>query len=323
MRPKPLLQLLRSVETQALYPDEIIIVDGSRNDATKEMLTKNSFKNLSYYKVDDADRGLTKQRNFGIAKTSDTNDVICFLDDDIILTKTYFKELIGTYEKHPDALGVGGYITNEIAWTKITETTKPNNKSFVYDGWFRGESLRYRLRKKLGLLDATKPCIMPTFAHGRAVGFLPPSGNIYPVEVFMGGVSSFKKEVFDKINFSTYFIGYGLYEDTDFTLRVSKLGQLYVNTAAQLEHHHDASGRPNQFHYGKMVVKNGWYVWHVKYDRPSLKARIKWNATVLFLAFLRFTNIFTQQKKKEAFTESAGRIYAWFGLWFRKPQIEK
>ena len=37
MRPKPLQTLLQSVNTQTLYPDEILIVDGSRNEETKEM----------------------------------------------------------------------------------------------------------------------------------------------------------------------------------------------------------------------------------------------------------------------------------------------
>ena len=113
----------------------------------------------------------------------------------------------------------------------------------------------------------------------------------------MGGVSSYKKEVFKKIVFSTYFEGYGLYEDADFSLRIAKLGALYVNTSAQLSHHHDASGRPNKFKYGKMVVRNGWYVWRVKYPNPSLKAKFKWNAIVLLLAFIRFSNIFTNNKE--------------------------
>jgi len=323
MRPKPLLTLLQSVAEQTLYPDEILIIDGSTNDETKEVLNQNSFKNLIYHKVSATERGLTKQRNFGIRNVSETMEIVCFLDDDTILSKTYFENLLKTYQSYPNALGVGGYITNEISWTKISETNSPTSTSFIYDGWFRHESQRFRLRKKISLLDDTKPCMMPTFAHGRAVGFLPPSGNTYAVEVFMGGVSSFKKEIFKTLNFSTYFDGYGLYEDTDFTLRVSKIGQLYVNTSAQLEHHHNASGRPNQYKYGKMVVKNGWYVWRVKYSKPALKARIKWNVTTLFLTFLRFTNIFTQSKKKEAFTESAGRIVAWFTLWFQKPRIER
>ncbi len=323
MRPKPLLTLLQSVEKQVLYPDEILIVDGSRNDETKEMLSQNSFENLIYHKVDDSERGLTKQRNFGIRNVAETSEIVCFLDDDTILENSYFEHLIGTYNTYPKALGVGGYITNEVNWTKVSEEQKPTSKSFVYDGWFRSETLRFRLRKKLGLLDDTKPCYLPTFAHGRSVSFLPPTNKIYPVELFMGGVSSFKKDVLDKIKFSTYFEGYGLYEDADFTLRVSKLGSLYVNTAARLEHHHDASGRPNQYRYGRMVVKNGWYVWRIRHENPTFKARFKWNATVLFLTFLRFANVVTQPKKKEAFTEALGRIHAWFLLWFQKPKIQR
>lgn len=317
MRPKPLQNLLESVNAQVLYPDEILIIDGSHDDATKTMLDANPFENLTYCKVPSEHRGLTKQRNYGIARVGEQINIICFLDDDIVLTENYFKELIGTYTIHPDTLGVGGYITNEVSWEKGT----PNSSNrFEYDGWHRAEPSRFRLRKKLGLVDDTKPCFLPEFSHGRSVGFLPPSGKIYPAELFMGGVSSFKKEIFNTISFSTYFEGYGLYEDADFTLRLSKKGKLYVNTAAQLMHYHDASGRPNQFNYGKMVVKNGWYVWRVKYPKPSFKARYQWNATVLFLTFIRFTNIITQKEKMKAFTEACGRLTAWFSLWFSKPK---
>jgi hypothetical protein len=55
-----------------------------------------------------------------------------------------------------------------------------------------------------------------------------------------------------------------LYEDADFCFEGIKNGKLYLNTAAQLHHYHDVQGRPNQYQYGKMVVRNGWYVWRVK-----------------------------------------------------------
>ena len=97
MRPKSLLALLNSVSNQSLYPNEIIIVDGSIDTNTKEMFSIEFFENLSYYLVDKKDRGLTKQRNYGISKVSDSIDIVCFLDDDIVLTKTYFKNLINTY----------------------------------------------------------------------------------------------------------------------------------------------------------------------------------------------------------------------------------
>lgn len=321
MRPTPLLKLLNSVKNQTLVPNEIIIVDGSINYETKEILRNNYFQNLNYFLVDNENRGLTKQRNFGISKVTNQTEVICFLDDDTVLEPTYFEEIIKTYEVFPEALGIGGYISNEIIWEKVSESYVPTISEFFYDGWKRKDGSRFVLRKKLGLDSNKKPGFLPEFSNGRSIGFLPPSGKIYEVEQLMGGVSSFRKSVFERFQFSTYFQGYGLYEDADFTLRLSKTGKLYVDTNAKLSHFHDTSGRPNKYSYGKMVVRNGWYVWRVKFPQPSLKAKIKWNLIMLLLTLTRFSNIFTTSKKKEALTESIGRTVGWFSILFNKPKI--
>ena len=322
MRPQPLLKLLESVKQQTVYPNEILIVDGSTNKETDKMLTQNQFDNLHYFLVTDKDRGLTKQRNFGIAKTANESEIICFLDDDTVLEPQYFEAIMKTYEIHPEALGVGGYITNEVVWQKTAEDCQPKVTDFFYDGWKRKDGSRFVVRKKLGLDSNTKPGFLPEFSNGRSIGFLPPSGKIYEVEQLMGGVSSFRKSVFETFRFSTYFEGYGLYEDADFTLRLSKIGKLFVNTNARLGHYHDASGRPNKYNYGKMVVRNGWYVWRVKYPKPSFQARLKWNTIILLLSFIRFSNIFTTNKRQEALTEFLGRMTGWFSLFFNRPKIE-
>ena len=322
MRPKPLLQLLQSVEKQTLYPDCILIVDGSRDEQTKALFDQYSFRNLQYFLVSENDRGLTKQRNYGVKRVDESTEIVCFLDDDTVLEVTYFEELISTYHKYPEALGVGGYINNEVNWTKVEDHDKPTVKEFFFDGWKRKDGTRFVLRKRLGLDSDQSPGFLPEFSNGRSIGFLPPSGKIYEVEQLMGGVSSFKKTVFNEFNFSTFFEGYGLYEDADFTLRVSKVGKLYINTKAQLGHYHNHSGRPNQYQYGKMVVRNGWYVWRVKFPKPSIKARLKWNAIVLLLTVVRFSNIFTTSKRNEAATEFLGRMVGWFGLVIRKPKIQ-
>lgn len=322
MRPVPLLNLLNSVKLQTLYPNEILIVDGSTNDETAKILKQYPFQNLRYFLVPNELRGLTRQRNFGVSKVATDSDVVCFLDDDTILDANYFAEIAKTYVLFPNALGVGGYITNETKWEKVSDDYKPLIKEFAYDGWKQMDGSRFVLRKKLGLDSDTKPGFLPEFSNGRSISFLPPSGKIYEVEQLMGGVSSFKKSVFDTFKFSTYFEGYGLYEDADFTLRLSKIGKLYVNTNAKLGHFHDESGRPNKYLYGKMVTRNGWYVWRVKHPKPSLKARAKWNAIALLLTIIRFSNIFTTVKRQEAFTESMGRLAGWVSLLYNKPKIE-
>src|SRR5690606_30096740 len=223
----------------------------STNKEKVHILKQNPFKHLKYYKVGNAHRGLTKQRNYGIEQVAKSSEVICFLDDDVVLDTHYFERLMETYSEKNDALAVGGYITNEVTWEK--ETAPKDTNHFYYDGWQRKEPSRFKTRRFFGLLPDAPPGFMPTFSHGRSLSFLPPSGAIYQVEQLMGGVSSYKKDIFNSMKFSSYFEGYGLYEDADFSLRLAKTGNLYVNTNAQLAHYHDGSGRPNKFQYGKMV----------------------------------------------------------------------
>lgn len=320
MRPQPLLQLLQSVQEQTTYPDEILIIDGSTNSETEQILKENQYRNLHYFLVLTEHRGLTKQRNYGIERVGNEMEIVCFLDDDTVLEKDYFEQLLKTYKIHPEALGVGGYITNESECEFVGDGYQAKTDEFYFDGWKRNDGSRFILRKKLGLDSDCPPGFSPPFSHSRSVGFLPPSGKIYPVEQFMGGVSSFRKTVFRTLQFSTYFEGYGLYEDADFTLRVSKIGKLYVNTAAQLNHYHDASGRPNQYLYGKMVVRNGWYIWRIKNPKPSYNAKLKWHSITILLTLIRFSNTFTTVKREQAFTEAMGRTVGWFSLWIDKPK---
>ncbi len=319
-RAKALQSLLISICNQTLYPNEILIIDGSPDNQTQEMLSVNNYENLVYYLVEEKDRGLTKQRNYGVSNISEDSDIVCFLDDDTILKNNYFEEIIKTYKIFPNALGVGGYIINESEWKFVGKDYKAQLNEFYFDEWLKKDGLRFVWRKKIRLDSNVPPGYLPEFSHGRSISFLPPTNKIYKVEQLMGGVSSFRKEVFEKISFSTYFEGYGLYEDADFTLRLSKIGDLYVNTSAQLEHYHDSEGRPNQYEYGKMVVRNGWYVWRVKYPNPSLKNIIKWHFITFLLLFIRGLNCINTNKKKEAFTEFLGRLVGWHSLFFRKPK---
>lgn len=318
MRPNPLLDLLKSINLQTHYPDEILIVDGSLNNETEQLLSRHDFKNLKYFKVSKENKGLTKQRNYGISLVSKNSEIVCFLDDDTTLDVNYFKEICLTYKEQPNAIAVGGYIVNEVDWEKAILPLKKN--TYEIDGWTRNEGSRFLLRKKFKLVDNTKPGFMPSFSHGRPISFLPPSGKVYETELLMGGAASYKADVFDKIKFSSFFEGYGLYEDADFSLRLSKLGGLYINTNAKLNHYHDDEGRPNRYKYGKMVIRNGWYVWRIKYPKPTLKSRLKWNLTAFVLTVVRMTNVVTTNKRKEAFTESIGRIVGWCSLIINKPK---
>ena len=188
-----------------------------------------------------------------------------------------------------------------------------------FDGYVYKEGQRNVVRNYLGLSSNLGPGKMPTYSHGRTCGF-PNNGKTYEVDLLIGMSFAFRKVVFKSIQFSRYFEGYGLYEDADFSIRALKFGKNVINTKLQLNHYHHPSGRPNQYKYGKMVVRNGWYVWRTKNPKPLFKDRLKWHSITILLILIRFSNMVTANKRKEAFTEALGRTVGWWSLLFLKPK---
>jgi GT2 family glycosyltransferase len=322
-RPEAIRSLLESVNSCLSKPQSTIIVDSSPDDETRKAVSGIDFKDLQiqYFKVDDEHRGLTKQRNYGISRLTDSTEIVAFLDDDIKVEPDYFGELIKTYKTQPDAIGVGGIDLNNNLYIKKESGLEFNKFSFYeLNGWIVREPLRYRARKLLGLMSDLPPGLIPDFSNGRSA--LPPDGNIFQVEHFMGGIASYRKELLSQIKFSDFFQGYSLYEDFDFCVRALKYGNLYVNTNARVWHYHDPSGRPDFYKYGKMVVRNGWYVWRIRFPNPSFKAKMKWHAIALLLAHIRLANTVTGPDRKNAFMDYLGRMTAWADVCIKPPVIQ-
>lgn len=322
MRPKSLLELLQSVQRQPLYPNEILIVDGSTNSETEFIFQENQFQNLHYFAVPPEHRGLTRQRNYGIERVGSAMEVVCFLDDDTVLEQHYFEEIINTFVGNSSISGVGGVAINENSWS-LAEPQKKYNKYryFLWDGYVYKEGQRNVVRNYLGLQSHIGPGRMPDYSHGKTCGF-PLNGKTYEVDLLIGMSFSFRRKVVESIRFSPYFEGYGLYEDADFSLRALHFGKNAINTKVQLSHFHHPSGRPNQYQYGKMVVRNGWYVWRIKNPKPVFKDQLKWHSITILLTLIRFSNTFTTRNRKQAFTEAFGRTLGWWSLWVNKPKIK-
>ena len=322
MRPEAILTLLKSVALQTLYPNEILVIDGSTNSETETVLSENTFHSLSYFKVDEANRGLTKQRNFGISKVGKSIDIVCFLDDDTVLDRDYFKAVIEAFNVDSEITGVGGVAVNENRWKRQSPNHVYNKKLYYsLEDYIIKESTRNVVRNYFGLQSPNLPGIMPTFSHGRTYSY-PLNDKLYQVDLLVGMSFNFKRIVFDNIKFSTYFEGYGLYEDADYSLRALKYGKNIISTKAKIYHYPDKSGRPNQFNYGMMVVRNGWYVWRIKYPKPTFVARFKFYATIVLLTLIRATNVITTSEHKKALTETLGRMVGLISLIFNKPKIK-
>lgn len=318
-RAEPLLRLLHSIQGQTRYPDEILVVDGSADQDTYLMINENNFRNLTYFSVPPESRGLTRQRNFGISRIHPKAEIIAFLDDDTELMPDYFGQLNHTFETNPDVTGIGGVAVNENTWQpQQTGISYNSKKYYCFEGYVYKEAQRNIVRNYFGLQSNLGPGMMPEYSHGKTCGF-PPTGRIYDVDLLIGMSFAFRRCVVENISFSKYFEGYGLYEDADFSIRALKFGKNVIDTKLQLKHFHHPSGRPNHYKYGKMVVRNGYYVWRIKNPKPSLKAVVKWNEITLLLAVIRFSNTITTSDRKAAFMESIGRFSAWCTLLFNKP----
>lgn len=309
-------ELLAALRGQTRRPDEILVVDSSPDTETEEVVRSSaSMPELRYEKAPPEHRGLTRQRNYGVERVS--GEVIAFLDDDAVPASDYCEQLLACFTRHPDAAGVGGFVEG-VEWRASSEG--PPLSVFRLDGWERREDRRWRLRRRLGLVPALPPGWIPPAGHGRSVGFLPPDGEDHEVEAILGCAMAWRRRVFETIRFSSYFEGYGLYEDLDFCIRAAAAGSIWLCTRARLRHEHAPAGRPDAFRYGVMVVRNGWFVWRRRWPRPGLADRARWWATTLLLAGCRLGGGGGQ---RAAILEALGRLAAMPGVLFRPPREER
>jgi GT2 family glycosyltransferase len=292
----------------------VLVVDASADGETEE--AARTFAGVSYSRVPPEERGLTRQRNWGIARTR--GELVSFLDDDTVPEPGYFAEVEACFGRHPEAVGVGGYIANEVDWRR--GTGQPSLSVYREGEWERREDYRWRLRRLAGLDSAARPGWMPAAGHGRPTGFVPPDGEDHPVEFFMGGAATWRRGLLERVRFAPWFEGYGLYEDMDFCLRAGREGSLWLCTRARLAHLHDAAGRPNRFRYGEMVVRNGWRVWRLRWPSPPWPDRGRWWATTLLLALCRVGDAVRGPGRAAAITEALGRFWGSVSLLWNRPE---
>lgn len=316
-RPRQVLRLLRALDAQRRPADEIWIVDGSPDDDTERALGETRpGAAVRYHRVAPEERGLTRQRNAGIARAG--GELIAFLDDDTEPEPAYLEELLACFARHPRAVGVGGYLT-EIPWQRLEADAPAPPGSYRHGDWARREDLRWRLRRRFGLASPLPPGLMPPCGHPRPVGYLPPDGADHRVEFIMGGAAAWRRSLFETLAFSPYFAGYGLYEDLEFCLRAGAHGALYLATRARLAHHHAAGGRPHRLRYGTMVVRNGYLVWRRRWPRPPRAARARWWATSALLTACLAADAL-RGRPLPALAETAGRLWGMVTVLARPPR---
>ena len=209
-RPIDLPKAVDSILKQTRLPNELVIVDQSDNLESKnnvESLWPEAISIELKYIHDVTVRGLVDAKKTAVSHAS--GDIICFLEDDVVLELDYLEQIESGFLSNPDMIGCCGIVTNP-------PTQFPGYLLFFHVfhcGIFHD--------KRVGV-------------HGKYTG----SNNaLIASNKLSGGISAWKKEVFSEVPFDVE-NGFFMLEDMDFSTRVEeKYGpNLYINPNARLAH---------------------------------------------------------------------------------------
>ncbi|HJP96047.1 MAG TPA: glycosyltransferase family 2 protein [Candidatus Saccharimonadales bacterium] len=100
---KHIADCLKSVATQTLQPDEVIVVDNMSTDTTAAVAASFSFVTLLHQ---TAEQGLIATRNMGFAHAS--GDILVRLDADIVLDPDWVKRAVADFQNDARLGGVTG-----------------------------------------------------------------------------------------------------------------------------------------------------------------------------------------------------------------------
>jgi len=234
-RPDPLRETLQSLNRQSLLPDLVVIVDSSDGEDSRIVVERlRPALNFPLLYTQTPIRGAARQRNLGAQQTE--NDLIFFLDDDVILEPDFLREIVGIFERDSEGAigGVSGTIVNQV----YSPLRGFNRLLFALCTGEWRDSYAGRL-------------------VGPAVNFLPEDkpDMVQEVEWLPSGCVCYRKEVFAKHGFANDFEGYSFAEDVHLSSRVAQTHKLLNTTRARLYHHDlGASTHKNWVELGESMV---------------------------------------------------------------------
>ena len=283
-RPADLEAALKSLAIQTRLPDEILIIDQSTSDATKDLVLRYQKENaaigarLKYFYQEK--KSLVQARNRGIDEAK--GDIWSFLDDDIVLFEDYYQKIVDAFEKDPKLAGISGNAKVKEAWY----------------GW------RWTLRQFLHHI----------FLLNHYDGKMTWSGFGHPiyereiekamrVELLPGCNMSYRSSLAQGERFDEYFKGYSYREDAEYSYRISRKGHVLMVPDARLWHNYSTSSRMTEAELKKMKIANYYYMFN-KFKGKNWIARILFGYSLFGLAFIDYVEYLTNrnQSKWEKFT---------------------
>ncbi len=284
-RPVELKNCIQSILEQTVRPFELIIIDdGNLQDLPLKKECKDAGIQYRYLKKNKP--GLTASRNAGVKLAQ--GDIIFFLDDDVVLFPDYIQEMLNTYDEKRIIGGVGGLIANQ----------KPSK--FIHP-------VRRLLDVALLISSFSEGKVLPS---GFCINFGEtglPIKRVKEVDFLSGGVSSYRKEIFEEFSFDTEkYLGYGLGEDMDFSYQVSKKYKLMLNPKVRLFHLKSSKMRLDKKEEGRQFIINR-YLFFTRHVKKSWWSWLFFFYAIFGYVLIRIISFIILPK-----TKKIGRIKGYF-----------
>ena len=210
-RAESLARTLDSLLVQGVMPAEFIVVDASKDDLTKNVMTKFAGRAdppLTVHWLQTHIAGAASQRNEGVAHV--TQPFAWFFDDDVLFDPDCVRRLWSAIESDRQLGGVNAMIINQ----------RYQSPGFISRAMF---TLMHGRREK-------------SFAGkliGPAINLLPEDRDdlpeVVPVEWLNTTCTIYRREALPDPAFDAFFTGYSLMEDVTLSLRVAKAGWKLAN----------------------------------------------------------------------------------------------
>ena len=216
-------------------------------------------------------------------------DYISFFDDDIVHEPNYLAAIEESIIAHPEMIGLNGVILNAPK-----------------EGLLKRLIFRFT---HFGLYKDNRQSVILSLKEG----------TIQPqsVNTLSGGLSTWKKEVFDTVTFDTK-NKFHAYEDKEFSIRIERAfpKRMFIVPQAKLYHYHSAGNRQSLLRrtqndlveVWKLFKKNGNYNW-LGLDFIVLLFGLLLNALMLSLKHLNINFLihylkgFNQGRKSQILSE--------------------
>lgn len=147
-------------------PNQVIIIDQSDSTKTKELVEKETYKDLHVLYISSEIKSSALARNIGIEKRNKDSDIIIFLDDDVQVEENFISQIKNFFKENKQAKGGVANIETPSRKTTLSKkiwlfllTGKVNTtKFFVSKGGFN--ALPMKVGEKVKVAERTSGCWM-------------------------------------------------------------------------------------------------------------------------------------------------------------------